>query len=147
MGHKVQKNCRFYMNGNCTKGRFCKFLHSMNGFENSNGNRAQPAHTINGNRSNTREFTNNNVDVRNVVNQSNSQRNSRNTYYRRDARNRTQNRQCKYRENCDKFPNCGYAHYEICRYQNQCFKGPECRFVHLPERTFLDFCQNGRMYQ
>ena len=27
MGHKIQKACRFYLEGGCNRGRFCRFLH------------------------------------------------------------------------------------------------------------------------
>ena len=45
--------------------------------------------------------------------------------------------QCKFRNNCFRFPNCGFTHYEICKYQMNCSKGNDCRFVHLPDQSFL----------
>ena len=50
-------------------------------------------------------------------------------------------RQCKYRENCYKFPNCGFVHAEICKFQEKCFNPGQCRYVHLPEH-FLGMYTN-----
>ena len=59
-------------------------------------------------------------------------------------RKNTSNKLCKYTDQCFKFPNCGFSHYEICKFQQNCLKGQSCRFVHLQNTHFLDFWpQNG----
>ena len=48
--------------------------------------------------------------------------------------------QCKYWEECTRFPSCGFTHYEICKYQEKCHKKEFCHFVHLTP-TFLGASQ------
>ena len=40
-------------------------------------------------------------------------------------------KQCKFYDRCNNFPNCGFMHYEICKYQDQCNNLNNCKFVHL----------------
>ena len=39
-------------------------------------------------------------------------------------------KQCKFMNNCFRFPYCGYVHNEVCKYQENC-KYEVCRFVHF----------------
>ena len=39
-------------------------------------------------------------------------------------------KQCKFYENCQRFPNCDFQHNEICEFQEQCRKR-HCNYVHL----------------
>ena len=60
-----------------------------------------------------------------------------NSYRKQPQRSTVQEqKQCKYRANCFKFPNCGFAHKEICRFQENCHNGLSCNFVHF-NTTFL----------
>ena len=127
MGHKKKIICRFFMNGSCKNGRFCKFEHRWSNSQiNSKFDGRQQSGNINGL----------------FANQQQHQSNMNNDYYHyqpqqfghnNDQFRGRNNRQCKYKESCFKFPNCGFAHGEICRYQEQCLKGDQCRFVHLPQ--------------
>ena len=53
------------------------------------------------------------------------------------SNNPTSARQCKYFENCVKFPNCGFAHREVCKFQDHCYNQQNCRFVHISPSYFL----------
>ena len=44
---------------------------------------------------------------------------------------RVRSQQCKFYDQCAKFPNCGFSHFEVCKYQEQCYNPNGCRFVHL----------------
>ena len=93
MGHKKQLACKYFLNGMCRYGKFCRFEHKTE-----------------------------NTQKTNILKGNNQLRSPRNT-------------QCKFFENCQKFPNCGYMHYEVCKYQENCTKGERCNFIHL---HFLD---------
>ena len=125
MGHKRKIACRFFIKGICNRGRFCKFEHNRSESqvqEPINNNRqygfqqrGQSLNFNNNNNSNTENYLFNNPQQQPFTNFHQS------------------NRQCKFRENCHKFPNCGFFHGEVCRYQENCYKQNQCRFVHLPE--------------
>ena len=52
-----------------------------------------------------------------------------------NQQNNFRNTQCKFFENCQKFPNCGYMHFEVCKFQENCTRGERCNYIHL---NFLD---------
>ena len=54
------------------------------------------------------------------------------------------NKQCKFFENCLKFPNCGFEHFEICKFQETCRNYGNCRFVHM-NGPFLDNIQQRKV--
>ena len=57
------------------------------------------------------------------------------------------NKQCKFYDQCFKFPACGFTHYELCKYQERCFRKDACRFIHLPNSHFLEVNQNRGLFQ
>ena len=136
MGHKI------FLNGNCTRGRFCKYLHPMNiDNRNNKDSTLNINRNLRGNDNRPRSFEMFRRSHRNVMNVQNYQNRKdiySNTRYN-TPQTSSQNRQCKFWDNCYNFPDCGFSHYEVCRYQSNCRKGPNCRFVHLQNSTFLDF--------
>jgi len=94
MGHKKSIVCKFYLNGVCKYGKFCRFTHK------------------------TSNNPSNKYDKTNKFEKSHQNNNRR-------------NKQCKFFDNCQLFPNCGYEHYEVCKYQENCASGERCKYVHL----------------
>ena len=108
MGHKINVTCRYFERGNCTNGKFCRFLHQSKDTLKKNTHRTQ-------------------------TNYFNYRRNNEFGYKSKPV----YTKQCRFMENCYSFPNCGFLHKEVCKFQENCFDQQNCNFVHLNGHYFL----------
>ena len=69
------------------------------------------------------------------INQQNSNRNTSNL---------KSNKQCRFWDNCFKYPNCGFKHYEVCRFNEKCYRQERCGYVHTANQDFLGPSQYRR---
>ena len=106
MGHKKSGQCRYFANGNCRRGKFCLYEHNTNM---TNRQHSQP----------------------NIPNPKMHKSNFYSGPPKSFGSGTKVKRECRYKENCYTFPNCGFLHPEICKYQERCFKGYSCPYVHL----------------
>ena len=141
MGHKNRILCRFFLRGNCTKGRICKFEHNLLDGQAKFERQHQSSYSYNQNYNQQQQPQNWNNNLFNQQQQQQHSNNHNYHYQQQPFYNNNQNmgkikQHCKYRENCFKFPNCGFVHEEVCRFQDHCLRKDQCRFVHLP-RAFL----------
>ena len=114
MGHKSNIACKFFSKGFCRRGRYCKFEHKMT------NNQTQPP-ILNQNQQFNQQQQQGTYDSYNDQQQQNF------------THSNFMKKQCKFKENCYKFPDCGFVHGEICKYQDKCFKPNQCRFVHFDQ--------------
>ena len=116
MGHKLDTICKYFLRGHCMKGKFCRFKHPL-----PSNDKEQ---NLNPHRTKYFQSREENIKYQNKP---------------------VYTKQCKYMENCFKFPNCGFLHKEVCKFQDKCLNKQNCNFVHLSRDSFLG--GNSRMNQ